>query len=223
MPNVQFSTEINNRYQFGELCARKGLLGTAMELGVFRGEFAGHFLGGWPGKRYVAVDRYLPTDDCNSRDGWSKADRQLDRELAHAKLARFERRGVLEWKELDTIEAIEAEPVESLDFVYIDAGHRYWEVRQECFAAWERVKPGGIVAGHDYAWDLPTVVRAVNEFADQVGQPVWLTCDAHTQWSWYVEKPIPAAPEFDPYAAKPKSVDEIVEWIQSIPEEYRDL
>lgn len=183
-PDVRFSPEITNRFEFGVLCARRGLLGTAMELGVHRGEFAGHFLSGWPGQRYVAVDHYLPTDDY-------PRPRHMDRTWAHACLARFANR--LEWRETDTLAALRAEPPASVDFLYIDAGHRYWEVLQECHEGWERLRPGGIEAGHDFAWDLPQVMRAVREFVASVGVTAWLTQDEGTQWSWYVEKPTGAS------------------------------
>ncbi len=38
----------------------------------------------------------------------------------------------------------------SLDFVYIDANHEYDYVKQDITEWTKKVKPGGIVAGHDY-------------------------------------------------------------------------
>ncbi len=52
----------------------------------------------------------------------------------------------------------------SLDFVFIDADHNYESVKVD-IAAWRsKVKPGGILAGHDYGnsqW--PGVKQAVDE------------------------------------------------------------
>ena len=180
MPDILFSKEIDNRYQFGALCHRLGLLGTAVELGVNRGHFAGHFLAGWGGTRYVAVDHYLPYKDMSEA-------RDLDRKLAHASLIRFGDR--VEWKEIDTQHALSLEPENSLDFVYVDADHTYWAVMQEIGMAWSRVRPGGMLAGHDFAPGLPDVVRAVKEHSDQAGVTVWLTMDAWEPWSWYCMKP----------------------------------
>lgn len=181
MPDIQFSRDIQNRYQFGDFCKKHGLLGMAMELGVHRGEFAGHFLAGWGGQKYIAVDHYLPYRDINEV-------RDHDKRIAHVTLARFG--NVIEWREVDTLHAIQDQADGSLDFVYIDAGHIYWEVMQEIGAAWAKIRPGGILAGHDYYPMTPDVVRAVNELSDQRQVVVWLTQDAWTPWSWYCFKPL---------------------------------
>jgi len=49
----------------------------------------------------------------------------------------------------------------SLDFVFLDAGHRYEDITADIKAWQPKVKPGGILAGHDYHY--PDVTRAVNE------------------------------------------------------------
>jgi predicted O-methyltransferase YrrM len=59
-----------------------------------------------------------------------------------------------------THEAVTRFPDEYFDFVYIDASHRYEDVRQDIEDWWPKVKTGGMLAGHDY---LNQVKRAVNE------------------------------------------------------------
>lgn len=54
----------------------------------------------------------------------------------------------------------------SLDFVMIDADHSYGSVRRDIDAWLPKVKPGGIIAGHDYIDFAPLdfgVMKAVNE------------------------------------------------------------
>jgi hypothetical protein len=52
---------------------------------------------------------------------------------------------------------------ESIDVVFIDASHRYEDVREDLIAWYPKVKKGGIFSGHDYpSW--PEVVRAVDEY-----------------------------------------------------------
>lgn len=51
----------------------------------------------------------------------------------------------------------------SCDVVFIDMGHTYEEVKQDIELWLPKVKPGGIIAGHDYHFSWPGVVRAVNE------------------------------------------------------------
>lgn len=51
---------------------------------------------------------------------------------------------------------------QSVDFVFIDADHIYEHVKKDVLAWMSKVKPGGIIAGHDY--NPPhEVERAVNE------------------------------------------------------------
>jgi predicted O-methyltransferase YrrM len=56
-------------------------------------------------------------------------------------------------------------PLESADFVFLDAAHDYQSVLSDIAAWWPRVRPGGTLAGHDYAdtaW--PGVTQAVHDF-----------------------------------------------------------
>jgi len=52
---------------------------------------------------------------------------------------------------------------ESLDFVFIDAGHDYESVSKDLNAWYPKIKKGGTIAGHDYHYDAG-VYPAVNEF-----------------------------------------------------------
>lgn len=57
----------------------------------------------------------------------------------------------------------------SLDFVFIDAGHTYNEVVADINDWLPKVRPGGIIAGHDYtskSW--PEVAKAVNKVLTDV-------------------------------------------------------
>lgn len=49
-----------------------------------------------------------------------------------------------------SMDAVNDFPARSLDFVYIDADHRFPFVAQDLYYWYWRVKRGGIVAGHDY-------------------------------------------------------------------------
>lgn len=64
----------------------------------------------------------------------------------------------------------------SLDFVYVDGyAHGGEEGGQTIFDWFRKVKVGGVLAGDDYSPDWPLVVRAVDEFARQLGQPIYVT------------------------------------------------
>lgn len=59
----------------------------------------------------------------------------------------------------------------SLDGVFIDGSHEYEDVRDDILAWRRKVRPGGILAGHDYVFLWPGVIRAVNELFPSVFNP----------------------------------------------------
>ena len=74
----------------------------------------------------------------------------------------------------------------SLDFVYIDAGHEYEYVKKDIDIWSEKVKPGGIISGHD--WHYPehdyAVQRAVIDFAKEKNYFI----NNEFNWTWYMYK-----------------------------------
>ena len=56
---------------------------------------------------------------------------------------------------------------ESLDFIFIDGAHDYDNVIQDMKIWWEKLKPGCVLAGHDFP--APGVKRAVLEFSETHG------------------------------------------------------
>lgn len=64
---------------------------------------------------------------------------------------------------MTSLEAAKLYQDESLDFVFLDASHKYEDIKADIEAWYPKVKPGGIFSGHDYpAWTQ--VVAAVNDF-----------------------------------------------------------
>lgn len=66
-----------------------------------------------------------------------------------------------------------------LDFIYIDGNHRYKYVKKDLELYYPKVKDGGWIAGHDYKRVEKGVIKAVNEFFDEVNT---------YGWEWWVEK-----------------------------------
>lgn len=82
---------------------------------------------------------------------------------------------------MKSVDAFKLVPKGSLDWVFIDANHAYDYVKTDILVWSDRVKQGGLIAGHDYA-DEPKVARygvklAVDEiFGDRVklaGGTIW--------------------------------------------------
>lgn len=78
----------------------------------------------------------------------------------------------------DSVEVAQNYKDASLDFVFIDGAHTYDAVVADIKAWLPKVKPGGIIAGHDY--DQTGVSRAVDSIFD------W-DCSASVN-SWLVQK-----------------------------------
>lgn len=55
----------------------------------------------------------------------------------------------------------------SVDFVWIDADHSYDGVRKDIFAWLPKIKPGGLIAGHDY-YDQPEKNNFVQSAIDEL-------------------------------------------------------
>jgi deazaflavin-dependent oxidoreductase (nitroreductase family) len=65
-----------------------------------------------------------------------------------------------------------ADQVEPLDWVYIDGDHTYHAVKADLKRFYQLLKPGGVIAGDDYAmagWWEDGVTRAVDEFVASHG------------------------------------------------------
>jgi predicted O-methyltransferase YrrM len=62
---------------------------------------------------------------------------------------------------MTSMEAVKQYADESLDFVLIDGSHEYEDVVDDITEWLKKVKPGGMLAGDDYAW--PGVKQAVKE------------------------------------------------------------
>ena len=81
---------------------------------------------------------------------------------------------------------------ESLDFVYIDAAHDYDHVKEDIREWSEKVRKGGIVAGHDYFVFQRSgndgVVRAVDEWVKENNIDLIVLNDGKRAPSWLYEK-----------------------------------
>merc|ERR1712032_976974 len=95
-----------------------------------------------------------------------------------------------------SVAAADAFDDESLDVVYIDADHKWWSVLQDVAVWWPKVRPGGVMFGHDFhlnslmeregtpggaSNDVPLAVVAFF----RAPQEVFL----HWNFVWSVEKP----------------------------------
>jgi predicted O-methyltransferase YrrM len=88
---------------------------------------------------------------------------------------------------LTTREAVKLYEDESLDFCFHDAAHEFDPVYEDVNNWWSKIKPGGVMAGHDYATGcFPAVQQAVDQFAAEKNLSV--TNRQGGEGCWYIKK-----------------------------------
>ncbi|MCB1079580.1 MAG: class I SAM-dependent methyltransferase [Verrucomicrobiae bacterium] len=158
------------------------LRGEGVEIGVQRATFSSMILETWGGARLHSVDPWRSFDDPSYVDKANAPDSVQETifQTAKQRLAKFGDRSVM--VRATSAEAAPGFAEDSLDFVYIDAQHHYEAVREDLELWHPKVRPGGILAGHDYldgmvGGDLFGVKKAVDEFAATHGLKVWVTLE----------------------------------------------
>lgn len=74
----------------------------------------------------------------------------------------------------------------SVDFVFLDADHTYQAIRRDIDAWLPKVRPGGIIAGHDYNHPWNGVITAVNETFGDLVMPI-VSDDNPNFFCWKVQ------------------------------------
>lgn len=151
------------RLDLPKLLVELGLTTSGVEVGVQHGDYAAHLLANWPG-HLTLVDpwRHLEgyKDAANVSDEEHEA--AMQKAIKQCNVAGGGRFNIVRRTSLDAARTL-AESARSLaelghkqrpfDFVYIDADHSY-EAAKADIAAWlPHVRPGGIIAGHDFVPD----------------------------------------------------------------------
>ncbi len=75
-----------------------------------------------------------------------------------------------------------AEIIPEVDLVFLDAAHDYESVMDDITAFWPKVRPGGILSGHDWQKSFPTVIRAVKDSFEEDA------INLETDSVWWVRK-----------------------------------
>jgi hypothetical protein len=160
---------VPSRDELPALLNARGLLGRGAEIGVKQGRYSDELLSNWRGDELVSIDPWLSADPEEYVDRSNVSQDRFNEfyEETRERLAGYGDRSTI-WR-LTSVEAAAKVPDQSFDFVYIDARHDYDSVKEDLEAWCSKVRPGGILAGHDYVdGDLPEgefyVKSAVDEF-----------------------------------------------------------
>jgi hypothetical protein len=135
----------------------RGLLGKGVEVGVLYAEFSEHILTHWKGEKLYLVDAWRTFPglvDVNNPDENGQLNNMG---MAVKRIYRFEERATVIRE--PSLSASSLFQNDSLDFVYLDAAHDYKNVTFDIMTWLPKVKPGGILAGHDYLDLQPTEIN----------------------------------------------------------------
>jgi Methyltransferase domain len=168
---------VPSRDELPALLNARGLLGRGAEIGVKQGRYSDELLRNWRGSELVSIDPWLSADPDEYVDRSNVSQDRFNEfyEETRERLAGYGSRSTI-WR-MTSVEAAAKVPDHSFDFVYIDARHDYESVKEDVAAWCTKVRPGGILAGHDYVdGDLPEgefyVKSAVDEFFGEREIPV---------------------------------------------------
>lgn len=143
---------IKYRAQLSDLFQTHNLLGKGVEVGVGKGGHAKVILSKYLGHLYL-VDLWAMQDPQEYEDITNSEDHESNLYLCATNLSEYQSRYTIVRKKSPL--ATNDFQNESLDFVYIDANHKYSFVKADIEAWFPKVRTGGIVSGHDYFnnWD----------------------------------------------------------------------
>jgi hypothetical protein len=167
-----------HRHDFPYYVRDLGLTGTCVEVGVAEGKFADEFLRRWQDS-YAMVDRWCHIDGYDDIMNGPDEEHELRYRQAMDVRARHgsDRIRVLR---MDSVAAAAEFSDKSLPFVYLDGDHSYDGLRRDFAAWWPKVKPGGVIAGHDYYDKPPFAVRSA--LCSLVNGPCGVTHEACPSW-----------------------------------------
>ena len=176
------SMGFNDQMVVLENLVRRYDLKVGVELGVLYGYHAQHLVEACPQLFLYGVDAFRKLRPGN---GYDEVSQQWFDDLCVKTRSFLEPTGRWQLIRETTVEAARTF-TRPIDFVFIDADHGYEGVRDDIRAWWDHVRPGGIVAGHDFDHsDWPGVRRAVVECLDEYG----LEPTVDYGYVWWVRKP----------------------------------
>jgi len=134
-----------------------------VEIGSYRGKSAvimarGSLFAGGPSTRIVAIDPHMVGDD-SPRFGFN----HQDREVLVSTLHRYGVESNVQEMVMTSREALASWDGSLIDLLWVDGDHSYEAAHFDLKAWGALVRPGGIIAGHDYKPRFPGVIKAWDE------------------------------------------------------------
>ena len=164
----------NRRKEFIEMLRERGAKCGA-EVGTDRGEYAKNLCAGIPNLKLYCVDpwlAYTEGEDIHTQEEMDQIYGEAKQKLKYYDVSFYKKTSA------DCLRLI---PDGFLDFVFIDVNHEYESVLEEVTGWTKKVKPGGIVCGHDYKEDKVRkygVIEAINKYTEDNRVAPWFILHA---------------------------------------------
>ena len=152
-----------------------------VEIGVFKGENAEKILETLNIKKIFLVDPYIEYIDGNE-ELCSGAACSYSKKIAIKRLKNFSN---IEWIFITSDKAVNNIP-DSLDFVYIDANHKFDYIMEDLIEWSRKVRFGGMISGHDFSYYIgQQVVEAVDVYSKVHGiKELFMTDEQDPSFFW---------------------------------------
>jgi SAM-dependent methyltransferase len=174
-----------------------GEIGTAIEIGTWRGDFANLMCSKLQPNKFYAVDPFALYEGYTDKPDVNEFSSQKNLDALAARVAdrigKMLPEGRSELLRDLSCNAVNQFDDNSVDLVYIDADHKYEPVLADIRAWYAKVKPGGILCGDDYIEGSHIekfgVIQAVKDFASENNlqfavtsgtNPTWVFCKENT-------------------------------------------
>lgn len=184
--------KLYSRDEFPLLLDYLGLTGIGVEIGVEKGEFSNIILENSHLSILYSIDSWieLSKEDYQDINNLTNDEHLKNKRLTEQLLKHHDKRSqILQCFSKDAVKRFKDN---ELDFVYLDANHRYEHVKEDIELWYLKLKIGGIFAGHDYFTDglyttgILEVKSAVDEFVKRETQELFVINEGYN--SWYIIK-----------------------------------
>lgn len=160
----------------------KGLVeknSTCAEIGVFEGVFSKYILEAIQPRTLYMIDLFQGLCDSGNEDGNNVVNRNMD-DMYFKLLREMYTEPSVHILKGNSIDILRAFPDNALDMIYIDGDHSYNGCKHDLSLAYEKVKNGGWIMGHDYEMNMVKartyynfgVKQAVDEFCNTRKQEI---------------------------------------------------
>lgn len=156
---------------------------SVVEIGVYQGTLSRFLLDSVGTVQLLGVDPYMIQKNAST---WRESNQEVEARYREARAVYDEYRDRSELKVMTSAEASRLVADHSFDLVFIDGDHTYEGALEDIDLWLPKVKPGGILAGHDFFLPFEGVIRAVYERAPPDG--IVHTCGGtiDVMWWWVV-------------------------------------